>query len=129
MEESLKAPTPGGPFLLKLSKKLDKYFVNTIVVSVYYMQSSLTPPLRSRQLRSSPSHTTAKSDIRLRIYQISLHTLLVKYYNDLLGRQSAERGMDEVTFFYVGDLFVYTLALSIPIFKKKISAEILDKIA
>ena len=36
---------------------------------------------------------------------ILLHTLLVKYNNDLLGRQNSEQGMDEVTFFYVGDLF------------------------
>ena len=35
----------------------------------------------------------------------SLHALLVKYYNDLLGWQNSERDMDEVTFFYVGDLF------------------------
>ena len=34
-----------------------------------------------------------------------LHTLLVKYYNDLLGIQSSERGRDEVTYFYVGDVF------------------------
>ena len=33
--------------------------------------------------------------------QISLHTLLIKYYNDLLGRQSSERGRDEVIYFYV----------------------------
>ena len=39
------------------------------------------------------------------MYEISLHTLLVKYFNDLLGRQSSERGRDEVTSFYVGDLF------------------------
>ena len=37
--------------------------------------------------------------------EISLHTLLVKYYNDLLGRQSSEWGRDEVTYFYVGDVF------------------------
>ena len=37
--------------------------------------------------------------------EISLNTLLVKYFNDLLGRQSSERGRDEVTSFYVGDLF------------------------
>ena len=37
--------------------------------------------------------------------EISFHTLLVKYYNYLFGRQSSERGRDEVTFFYVGDLF------------------------
>ena len=48
-----------------------------------------------------------------------LHTLLVKHYNDLLDRQSSERGKNEVTYFYVGDFFVYTLALSKPIFKKK----------
>ena len=34
-----------------------------------------------------------------------LHTLLVKYYNDLLDRQSSERGKNEVTYFYVGDVF------------------------
>ena len=38
----------------------------------------------------------------------SLATLVVKHYNDLLGRQSSERGRDfnlKVTIFYVGDLF------------------------
>ena len=34
--------------------------------------------------------------------EINLHTPLVKYYNDLLGIQSSEWSMDEVTFFYVG---------------------------
>ena len=34
-----------------------------------------------------------------------LHTLLVKHYNDLLERQSSERGKDEVSNFYVGDVF------------------------
>ena len=37
-----------------------------------------------------------------------LHTLLVKHYNDLIDRQSSERGKDEVTYFYVGDVFLYT---------------------
>ena len=46
--------------------------------------------------------------------QINLHTLLVKYYNDLLGRQSSERDRDEVTYFFVGDLFLYTLAQKHP---------------
>ena len=41
-----------------------------------------------------------------------LHTLLVKHYNDLFDRQSSERGKDEVTYVYVGDVFVYTLGLS-----------------
>ena len=34
-----------------------------------------------------------------------LHTLSVKHYNDLLDRQSSEQGGDEVTYFYVGDVF------------------------
>ena len=44
---------------------------------------------------------------------IKLHTLLVKYYNDLLGRQNSEWGMNEVTFFYVGDLFCIHFAFSV----------------
>ena len=58
---------------------------------------------------------------------ILLHTLLVKYYNDLLGRQNSERGMDEVTFFYVGDLFLFPLTLIMPIFKKKSPRRFLEK--
>ena len=42
--------------------------------------------------------------------QISLHTLLVKY-NDLLGRQSSERGRDEVTYHYIEDFYVGHLNL------------------
>ena len=34
-----------------------------------------------------------------------LHTLLVKYFNDLLDGQKSERSIDKVTYFYVGDLF------------------------
>ena len=34
----------------------------------------------------------------------TLYTLLVKHCNDLLDRQSSERGKDEVTYFYVGDV-------------------------
>ena len=34
-----------------------------------------------------------------------LHTPIVKHYNDLVGRQSSERGKDEVSYFYVGDVF------------------------
>ena len=58
----------------------------------------------------------------LQIYtdaEISLHTLLVKYYNDLLGRQSSERGRDEVTFFYVGDLFCIHLGTMYADFQEK----------
>ena len=35
----------------------------------------------------------------------TLHTLLVKHYNDLLDRQSSEWGRDEVTYFYVEEVF------------------------
>ena len=58
---------------------------------------------------------------------ILLHTLLVKYYNDLFGRQNSERGMDEVTFFYVGDLFCIHLGTKYANFQEKISAEIPGK--
>ena len=34
-----------------------------------------------------------------------LHTLLVKHFNTLLDRLSSEQGKDEVTYFYVGDVF------------------------
>ena len=54
---------------------------------------------------------------------IKLFTLLVKYYNDLLGRQSSERGMNEVTFFYVGDLFCIHLGTKYANFQEKISSE------
>ena len=37
---------------------------------------------------------------------------VIKHYNDLLDRQSSEWSMNELTKFYVGDFFVYTLALS-----------------
>ena len=57
----------------------------------------------------------------------NLHTLLVKYYNDLLGRQNSERGMYEVTFFYVGDLFCIHLGTKYANFQEKISAEISGK--
>ena len=58
---------------------------------------------------------------------IKLHTLLVKYYNDLLGTQNSERGMNEVTFFYVGDLFCIHLDTKYANFQEKISAEISGK--
>ena len=48
-----------------------------------------------------------------------LHTLLVTHYNDLLERQSSERGQDEVSYFYVGDFFVYTLGLKYVNFQEK----------
>ena len=67
------------------------------------------------------------------VMQVSTHdpilipTLLVKYYNDLLGRLNSERGMDEVTFFYVGDLFCIHLGTKYANFQEKISVEISGK--
>ena len=56
-----------------------------------------------------------------------LHTLLVKHYNDLLDRQSSERGKDEVTYFYVGDVFCIHLGTKYADFQEKISVEISGK--
>ena len=56
-----------------------------------------------------------------------LHTLLVKHYNDLLDRQSSERGKDEVTYFYVGEVFCIHLGTKYADFQEKIFAEISGK--
>ena len=37
----------------------------------------------------------------------------------LAWKQRSERVKDEVSYFYVGDVFVYNLGLSMPFFKKK----------
>ena len=52
-----------------------------------------------------------------------LHTPLVKHYNDLLGRQSSERGKDEVSYLYVGDVFCIHLGTKYADFQEKIFAE------
>ena len=51
--------------------------------------------------------------------EISLHTPLVKYYNDLLGRQSSVRGWDEVTHFSAGHLFCTHLRTKYANFQEK----------
>ena len=56
-----------------------------------------------------------------------LHTLLVKHYNDLLYKQSSERGKDEVTYFYDGDIFCIHLGTKYADFQEKIFAEISGK--
>ena len=56
-----------------------------------------------------------------------LHSLLVKHYNDLLDSQSSERGKDEVTYFYVGDVFCIHLGTKYADFQEKIFAEISGK--
>ena len=50
----------------------------------------------------------------------TLHSPLEKHYNDSLDSQSSNRSWEKVTYFYVGDFFVYNMALSksMPIFKK-----------
>ena len=52
--------------------------------------------------------------------EISLHTLLVKYYNDLLGRQCSERDRDEVTYVSVGNV---TTMKSLELFSRNLSLE------
>ena len=56
-----------------------------------------------------------------------LHTLLVKHYNDLLERQSSERGKDEVSYFDVGDVFCIHLWTKNANFQEKIFVEISGK--
>ena len=56
-----------------------------------------------------------------------LHTLLVKHYNDLLERQRSERGKDEVSYFYVGDVFCIHLGTKYADFQEKIFVEISGK--
>ena len=56
-----------------------------------------------------------------------LDTPIVKYYNDLLGRQSSERGKDEVSYFYVRDVFCIYLGTKYADFQEKIFVEISGK--
>ena len=56
-----------------------------------------------------------------------LHTQLVKHYNDLLERQCSERGKDEVSYFYVGDVFCIHLGIKYADFQEKIFVEISGK--
>ena len=56
-----------------------------------------------------------------------LHTPLVKHFNDLLDSQRSEPGKDEVTYFYVGDLFCIHLGTKYANFQEKIFAEISGK--
>ena len=58
---------------------------------------------------------------------INVTTLLVKHYNDLLERRSSGRARDEVTFFYVGDVFCIYLGPMYANFQEKIFAEVSGK--
>merc|ERR1712015_149474 len=53
-----------------------------------------------------------------------LHTLLVKYFNDLLDGQKSQRSIDKVTYFYFGDLFCIHLGTKYANFQEKIFADI-----
>ena len=53
-----------------------------------------------------------------------IHTLLVKYFNDLLDGQKSEQSIDKVTYFYVGDLFCIDLGTKYANFQEKILADI-----
>ena len=50
-----------------------------------------------------------------------------KALQDLFDRQSSERGKDEVTYFYVGDVFCIHLGTKYDDFQEKIFAEISGK--
>ena len=53
-----------------------------------------------------------------------IHTLLVKYFNDLLDGQKSEQSIDKVTYFYVGDLFCIHLGTKYANFQEKIFLDI-----
>ena len=53
--------------------------------------------------------------------------LVVKYYNDLLDRQSSGWDRYDVTYFYVGDVFCIYLGTKYANFQEKIFAEISGK--
>ena len=75
----------------------------------------------------------AQVDIRVNNVSVNthgdkmIHTLLVKYFNDLLDGQKSERSIDKVTYFYVGDLFCIHLGTKYANFQEKIFAEISGK--
>ena len=52
------------------------------------------------------------------------HPIKVKHYNDLLDRQSSELSKDEVSYFYVGEVFCIHLGTKYADFQEKIFVEI-----
>ena len=56
-----------------------------------------------------------------------LHTPIVKQYNDLLERQCSVQGKDEVSYFYVGEVFCIHHGTKYANFQEKIFAEISGK--
>ena len=61
-------------------------------------------------------HATLKTTYRRE--QNFTHPILVKYYNDLLDRQRSERGKDEATYFYVGEVWNFFPEISEDFFLK-----------
>ena len=61
--------------------------------------------------------------VELKIQEISR----ILQYNDLLDRQSSEQGKDEVTYFYVGDVFCIHLGTKYADFQVKNYAEVSGK--
>ena len=57
----------------------------------------------------------------------NLTTLLVKYFNDLLGVHWSERSKDAVTFFYDGDVLCIHLGSKYANFQEKIFPETLHR--
>ena len=53
----------------------------------------------------------------------NLTTLLVKYFNDLLGVQTSQRNRDKVTFFFVEDVLCIHLGSKYANFQEKIFPE------
>ena len=94
--------------------------VTTFIKSHISTGDEIIPSRNSQRCPNSKHFLTGVTIIEVPTdAEISLHTLLVKYYNDLLGRQSSERGRDEVTFFYVGDLFCIHLGTKYANFQEK----------
>ena len=56
-----------------------------------------------------------------------LNTPLIKHFNDLLDTHRSERSWDEVTYFYVGDVFCIHPGTKYADFQEKIFAEISGK--
>ena len=66
-----------------------------------------------------PKNPTYKASNDLNFIHTFYTTLLVKYFNDLLGVQSSDRSRGEVTFFYVGTVLCIHLGSKYADFQEK----------
>ena len=99
--------------------------VNDVGVEQFIQQDHDKKP-RSFYFQGAPYTAQCCRNVNLRHLELRftdgsriLHTLFVKHYNDLLDRQSYERGKDEVTYIYVGDVFCIHLGTTYANFQKK----------